>query len=699
MNESETRINSPPPKKEKAAEEGSVVESEKENQTPAAVITIVDEAPVTPVKGSKSETSIQVPIAAVSSASKISLDAKPKNSPARKPRRTKAELEKEKKEREEQRKLRLEEIAKRKAEKDREKEEKRKAKELADKERAEKKRLENEEKLKKEAEREKKRLEKEAKEKLAREEREKRQKEKDDLRKQKEDEEKRKHEEKEKEQKAQEEKEEKARQQRAKFFQSFSKKKISTKNEKIEHESRWAPFCPHKNQFLCPIVFHKWTDSEEKDFEKFLKLLCDGKSDLAKEIKYLHEIKSRPARCRGKREKPKKSEDECILIDPQLETALKEGARFKYFNFHTDYRPPFFGTDRRKSQFVNPKNPHAKDPDLDYDYDSGEDWEDEPEGEKISDDEKLSDEEDMDEEDQDGFFVPHGYLSDDEANAARDPDDTEEQTKLTEAELKERQEKFNRMRKKRLRKLVVYHEGPLYDADSEETDNLENGHDSETNNEAQQDNEADRFDWEGVHYLLEGSPDPLRDYSDNEIGSIDGIWNEIPSSEESQIENVQLDDDEEESLVDAEDLNPSDEEDFVELENQAWDNSEMKNWSDFEKVRDELVKITEERKTNLMETDVQKTESEVELEAIWGVEKTSKQRRKRTRAHASRASVNNLRASRYVDLTNMKLILTDGVQSGTGLPIEDFQGMEDVSKVKEADVVEALSQVSLDTST
>lgn len=70
---------------------------------------------------------------------------------------------------------------------------------------------------------------------------------------------------------------------------------------------------------------------------------------------------------------------------------------------------------------------------------SGEDWEEEPEGEKISDDEKLSgklpavvyflirfclDEEDMDEEDQDGFFVPHGYLSDDEANAARDPDGT-----------------------------------------------------------------------------------------------------------------------------------------------------------------------------------------------------------------------------------------------------------------------------------
>jgi hypothetical protein len=34
MNESETRINSPPPKKEKAAKEGSVVESEKVRPLP-----------------------------------------------------------------------------------------------------------------------------------------------------------------------------------------------------------------------------------------------------------------------------------------------------------------------------------------------------------------------------------------------------------------------------------------------------------------------------------------------------------------------------------------------------------------------------------------------------------------------------------------------------------------------------------------
>ena len=46
--------------------------------------------------------------------------------------------------------------------------------------------------------------------------------------------------------------------------------------------------------------------------------------------------------------------------------------------------------------------------------DSDEEWEDEGEGESID---KSGDEEDMsdeDEEDDDGFFVPHGHLSDDE---------------------------------------------------------------------------------------------------------------------------------------------------------------------------------------------------------------------------------------------------------------------------------------------
>ena len=45
----------------------------------------------------------------------------------------------------------------------------------------------------------------------------------------------------------------------------------------------------------------------------------------------------------------------------------------------------------------------------------GDDWEEEPEdGEQIDAAEKMSDDEEMDEDD--GFFVPHGYLSSDEEN-------------------------------------------------------------------------------------------------------------------------------------------------------------------------------------------------------------------------------------------------------------------------------------------
>ena len=48
--------------------------------------------------------------------------------------------------------------------------------------------------------------------------------------------------------------------------------------------------------------------------------------------------------------------------------------------------------------------------------DSDDEWEDEPDGESISDSEKGDPEEETlnDENDDDGFFVPHGHLSDDE---------------------------------------------------------------------------------------------------------------------------------------------------------------------------------------------------------------------------------------------------------------------------------------------
>ncbi|KAM0905940.1 hypothetical protein ACQ4PT_016962 [Festuca glaucescens] len=72
------------------------------------------------------------------------------------------------------------------------------------------------------------------------------------------------------------------------------------------------------------------------------------------------------------------------------------------------------------SAFVGPKCPLKMDPDLDYEIDSDDEWEEEDPGESLSDCEKDTDEvveEDSkitDEEEEDSFVVPDGYLSDNE---------------------------------------------------------------------------------------------------------------------------------------------------------------------------------------------------------------------------------------------------------------------------------------------
>lgn len=59
---------------------------------------------------------------------------------------------------------------------------------------------------------------------------------------------------------------------------------------------------------------------------------------------------------------------------------------------------------------------------MDYDYDSGEDWEEEEVGDDCSDagSDSEGEKNDGDEEEDDGFMVAHGYLSDDEGMWVRD---------------------------------------------------------------------------------------------------------------------------------------------------------------------------------------------------------------------------------------------------------------------------------------
>ncbi|KAK7394636.1 hypothetical protein VNO78_15169 [Psophocarpus tetragonolobus] len=87
--------------------------------------------------------------------------------------------------------------------------------------------------------------------------------------------------------------------------------------------------------------------------------------------------------------------------------------------FDKSHRPAFYGVWPTKSNHVGPRHPLRKDPSLDYEVSSDEEWEEEEPGESLSDcdkDEEECQEEcsKSDEESEDGFFVPDGYLSEDE---------------------------------------------------------------------------------------------------------------------------------------------------------------------------------------------------------------------------------------------------------------------------------------------
>ncbi|KAK1431502.1 hypothetical protein QVD17_07961 [Tagetes erecta] len=97
----------------------------------------------------------------------------------------------------------------------------------------------------------------------------------------------------------------------------------------------------------------------------------------------------------------------------------KSSWRKQLLQFDKSHRPAFYGYWPKKSEVVRARCPHVKDPDLDYEIDSDEEWEEEEPGESLSDCEKEEEDEvlskaDDEDESEDGFFVPDGYLSENE---------------------------------------------------------------------------------------------------------------------------------------------------------------------------------------------------------------------------------------------------------------------------------------------
>ncbi|XP_076955158.1 chromatin assembly factor 1 subunit FAS1-like [Bidens hawaiensis] len=126
-----------------------------------------------------------------------------------------------------------------------------------------------------------------------------------------------------------------------------------------------------------------------------------------------------------------KGEDDAVV--DKFETDLKHNANSdgsvsgsqklsrckQLLQFDKSHRPAFYGYWPKKSEVVRARCPLAKDPELDYEIDSDEEWEEEEPGESLSDCEKEEDDENLsiaddEDESEDGFFVPDGYLSENE---------------------------------------------------------------------------------------------------------------------------------------------------------------------------------------------------------------------------------------------------------------------------------------------
>ncbi|CAG2191652.1 CHAF1A [Mytilus edulis] len=208
-------------------------------------------------------------------------------------------------------------------------------------------------------------------------------------------------------------------------FQNTTSTSPKSSKATVEPSGLFMPFQVKENTKLAPEC-RQYISEEQKNFLD--KCLIDQESN----VLYIKDLQN--GKKTGKSEKtfPKTiGEDDVELLVHDSETVKKVTYKCKLLQFHMNYRPPYYGTYRKKSSHVSPRNPFKTDTEIfDYEYDSDDDWEEEEPGESLSDcdDEEEKVEEDNEDE-EDDFIVPHGYLSDDEGV---DKDDEEVSPELQE---------------------------------------------------------------------------------------------------------------------------------------------------------------------------------------------------------------------------------------------------------------------------
>ncbi|KAF6207192.1 hypothetical protein GE061_018432 [Apolygus lucorum] len=324
-------------------------------------------------------------------------------------KKEKEELRKQKQEEREKREKLKEEERKKKEEEKRKKEEvKEEEKRKKEEEKRKKEEVKEEEKKKKEEERKKKDEEKKKKEESKEEDRKKKE--------------------------AEERKEQLAKKAFTNFFiQNKSKPNVLKKDESDRPDEsieppKFMPFPVKPDMRLAVQVRHSINSEEKKILSDALEGSCSNGKLYLDEVKGgLRKPITGPATWRLSEE-----QHDVIIVESVVEEksdhedeatlcVKTKRQKAKLLQFHDNRRPPYWGTWRKKSSSVTPRKPFGQDKVFDYEVDSDSEWEDEEEGEDI-DKEGESDKEQSDDENVgengyllDNTFVPHGYLSDEEA--------------------------------------------------------------------------------------------------------------------------------------------------------------------------------------------------------------------------------------------------------------------------------------------
>uniref|UniRef100_A0A914V1J3 Chromatin assembly factor 1 subunit A n=1 Tax=Plectus sambesii TaxID=2011161 RepID=A0A914V1J3_9BILA len=229
--------------------------------------------------------------------------------------------------------------------------------------------------------------------------------------------------------------------------------------------SRFRPFQLKEGMRMASILRRTpLTDSERQSLdEHMINQTCEERLECVKKLRTKRLVGSRQS------ETTVVSKDDGDVRALNSPDTVGPRMKAKLIQFHDNCRPPYYGTWRKKSVFITGRRPYGQDKQLDYDVDSDEEWEDEPEDAEDcnSDDEDEAPQdgkEDPDEDDDDGFFVEHGYLSDGEG--VSDEDDQCQDAETRRARMAAKAEAWKtdvRMEKERKsKKLLPFIIGPCW---------------------------------------------------------------------------------------------------------------------------------------------------------------------------------------------------------------------------------------------